>query len=784
MPLFGPKTQRSHRASRLSAIGASHKTVSRFWAALKDRRVLARLCLVLMAVALLTVVVEGWKNPFRFRYGDRPAHGVLATVDFQRVDRRETERRRDEAESRVPLTFRRQPLPLDQLRNQLKSDFQEVSTAMSINDVAERVRRGFGLYLTRDDVDDPKQQAAVEALFQSLRRALTANDAGSGLLDDQQRLQRREGLLAEFARLAHVIDKRGLIDDDDVEKLGIQAGKRLLLLPENASDEQTIVSMVDVELKSQMEPGGPIAAQWESLPLLSRVRPQMESWLYRRVPATLRFDRPATQEALRAARRNVDEVFDDWYTEQVLMGPGERIRDSDLELLRDEYTAAESRVTVPQRLIRFGSSFLMIALLAVINGYYFVRNELKLVRSFGRLMSYLATVIIAVAIGRWLASYPMHAELIAVVVSAMILAVAYNQVLAALTAVSISLILALSTVGDLSHFVILISVSMTAVIPLTQVSSRLALIKVGFMTGVTYLLAFCGMEVISGHALEFQWSEHEILLEGLKGAGWCLVASYIVAGSLPIIESAFGVVTDVRLLELSDISHPLLQELVRRAPGTYTHSISVATIAEAAAESIGANGLLVRVGAYYHDIGKMLKPEYFVENMTEGMISRHDNLAPAMSTLIIIGHVKDGADLARQHHIPLSLIDFIEQHHGTTLVQYFFDSATRNAGDDPDHSCDVQESNFRYPGPKPQTREAGVLMLSDAVESATRTLSDPAPKRIETLVHKLTMDRLLDGQFEESSLTLSEIRLIEESLTKSMIAIYHGRIKYPEQRSA
>jgi membrane-associated HD superfamily phosphohydrolase len=169
--------------------------------------------------------------------------------------------------------------------------------------------------------------------------------------------------------------------------------------------------------------------------------------------------------------------------------------------------------------------------------------------------------------------------------------------------------------------------------------------------------------------------------------------------------------------------------------------------------------------------------------MTEGMKSRHDNLAPAMSTLIIIAHVKDGVNLAMKHHIPQSLIDFIEQHHGTTLVRYFFVEATKLAEDDPD-SSEVQESSFRYPGPKPQSREAGVLMLSDAVESASRTLSDPTPKRIETLVHKITMDRLLDGQFEESTLTLSEIRTIEESLTKSLIAIYHGRLVYPEQRSA
>jgi putative nucleotidyltransferase with HDIG domain len=180
----------------------------------------------------------------------------------------------------------------------------------------------------------------------------------------------------------------------------------------------------------------------------------------------------------------------------------------------------------------------------------------------------------------------------------------------------------------------------------------------------------------------------------------------------------------------------------------------------------------------------MLKPEYFVENMTEGMKSRHDDLAPAMSTLIIIGHVKDGVDLAHKYNLPPRIIDFIEQHHGTTLVQYFFHEATKQADGQPDHRTDAEESSFRYPGPKPQSKEAAVMLLADAVESASRTLSDPTPNRIGSLVHQIAMDRLMDGQLEESTLTLNQVRSIEDSLTKSLIAIFHGRVKYPEQRTA
>jgi putative nucleotidyltransferase with HDIG domain len=242
------------------------------------------------------------------------------------------------------------------------------------------------------------------------------------------------------------------------------------------------------------------------------------------------------------------------------------------------------------------------------------------------------------------------------------------------------------------------------------------------------------------------------------------------------------VLTDISLLELGDMAHPLLQELVRRAPGTYNHSIIVGSIAEAATDSIGAWGLLARVGAYYHDIGKMLKPAYFVENQPRDD-NRHEGLVPAMSTLVIVAHVKDGADLARQHKLPRSIVNLIEQHHGTTLVGYFFDRATEQRASDPNQG-DVEESAFRYPGPKPQTKEACVLMLADAAEGACRSLVDPAPARIESMIRELAERRLDDGEFDESGLTLRELRTVEDSIVKSLVANYHGRLKYPNQQTA
>ncbi len=262
---------------------------------------------------------------------------------------------------------------------------------------------------------------------------------------------------------------------------------------------------------------------------------------------------------------------------------------------------------------------------------------------------------------------------------------------------------------------------------------------------------------------------------------WGTAAGFLMTGALPLIERCFGIVTDISLLELTDGSHPLLQELVKRAPGTYTHSITVATLAEAAAETIAANPLLVRVGSYFHDVGKMLKPHYFIENQSGE--NRHDELEPALSTLIIIGHIKDGVALAVQYGLPRPIIDFIEQHHGTTLVEYFYREAMRLQESSGNGSVEL-EPCFRYAGPKPRTRESGVLMLADAVESSSRALSDPTPGSLQKLVHDLLMKRLLDGQFEESGLTLTELHQIEESLAKSLDRAVPRPHQVPRNRAA
>jgi len=255
-----------------------------------------------------------------------------------------------------------------------------------------------------------------------------------------------------------------------------------------------------------------------------------------------------------------------------------------------------------------------------------------------------------------------------------------------------------------------------------------------------------------------------------------LLSAVVVNGIVPLVESLFKYTTDIKLLELANMNSPILRELMVQAPGTYHHSMIVGSLVESAAEEIGANPLLSRVAAYYHDIGKIRKPLYFIEN-SGGQRNKHDKLTPSMSALILTSHVKEGVELARERKLGAPIIDIIQQHHGTALIKFFYERAKTQA--DPG-MAQIDERDYRYHGPKPQTREAALIMLADAVEAASRTLSDPTSARIQGMVKKLINNIFIDGQLEECDLTLKDMHLIARSFNRVLGGIFHNRIDYPE----
>jgi putative nucleotidyltransferase with HDIG domain len=260
-----------------------------------------------------------------------------------------------------------------------------------------------------------------------------------------------------------------------------------------------------------------------------------------------------------------------------------------------------------------------------------------------------------------------------------------------------------------------------------------------------------------------------------------VISPVLTYGLLIFIERVFRVTTDLTLIELAQFNHPLLRQLSERAPGTYHHSMTMASLAEAAAAAVGANEVLARVGAYFHDIGKIRKPTYFVENQKTSR-NRHDRLAPRMSSLIIAAHVKDGIALAREHRLPEEIVDFIPMHHGTTRMEYFYTKALRVAEESTDETKldEIKEADYRYPGPKPQTRETGILMLADAVEASARTLEDPSPQKLEALIDDIIRKRFAEGELDECPLTLTDLTKIKTAFLGVLVGIYHSRIRYPE----
>ncbi|WP_417378633.1 HD family phosphohydrolase [Gimesia sp.] len=775
MAFFGSKKSRTALAASLRD---SSKLSSRLRELLSNRGTLSRLSVCLLTLLILMVAVESWKAPFPYRLGMFSEHGIVANSTFKVANPIETDRERTQKETEVPYYFKQHPELIDKLPGLLQDDLVAIANAKSLDELNADTRAELGLTPSRrlDQFVDQFSEEP-EQTFAELKSLVSSPDS-----KDTQKIK---DLIDDFKKLIAPLSIYGIVNENDLTQHQIRADDKITIVNDVTGKEHKVTTF-DIRLPNQLSASGVIGQPLENntFKRLVPLKAVLSHWIHFQAPTTLVYDPQRTLKERNQARNQVEEIFDTFQRGTILVEPGQLIDNNQLALLRAEYEAKEKKVPTYERGIRVTIIFLMLVVLAVLNGYHLLRNKKAVARTVSQLSIYLSVIILTIFLARLLSYDPWRAEVLPLVVTVMVFAIVYDQMMAILTALSLSLVICLSTGGSLGHFVVLMSVSAVAVTSLANVSSRSTLIKLGFGMGLTYFLVYWGINLINNQELSNGFFDQQVVWESLQGAGWCLAAGYLVAGSLPFIESLFGVVTDISLLEMSNVSHPLLQELVRRAPGTYNHSISVATIGEAAADKIGANGLLVRVAAYYHDIGKMLKPQYFIENMVLGSESLHDNLAPAMSTLIIIGHVKDGVDLARQHNLPQPIIDFIEQHHGTTLVEYFFREAEKQADLSPDHKTDAEESSFRYPGPKPQSREVGVMMLSDAVESASRTLSDPTPKRIKSLVHSLVMKRLLDGQFNECSLTLSEINIVEESLVKSLIGIYHGRIKYPEERSA
>lgn len=378
--------------------------------------------------------------------------------------------------------------------------------------------------------------------------------------------------------------------------------------------------------------------------------------------------------------------------------------------------------------------------------------------------AFLAILVSLVIIQSQLAPY-----LIPLASISMILVLLLSNNIAFIMSLVLSVYIGFLSGGKLGLSVMLFLGSIAGIYAVRGAKKRSQIFLAGFAVSIVNFCAITGISLLDNLGKE------AIFREGLYGIANGIISSFIVIGLLPVFEYTFNLITNVTLLELSDSSNPLLKELTIKAPGTYHHSILVGNLAEEACSAIGTNALLARVGAYYHDIGKAEKAEYFVENEVSTR-SKHEKLTPSMSALIITNHTKDGVELAKKHKLNNAIIDFISQHHGTSLIYYFYQKALEKVKSEDE----LKEAEFRYPGPKPQTKEAAVVLLADSVEASSRMLSDPTPARIRGLVQKIINNKFIDGQLDECDLTLKDLNKISESFVRVLTGVFHTRLKYPD----
>ena len=413
--------------------------------------------------------------------------------------------------------------------------------------------------------------------------------------------------------------------------------------------------------------------------------------------------------------------------------------------------------------------FLFGLVLAALQAGFLWGFRRRLAADWPRLVIWGVVTVLGLLAAQLLAQVP-EANFVIVPTAAILLASLVDPAVGMVTAAILAIATGILSGTDLFTAVVAWFGALAGVVGVSRLSNRHDVIRVGLLVGAVNIVTLLSLDFMSGAALGQAPVWHQLVWAFVDGG----VAAVLVVGSTPFLEAPFGIVTAVRLIELSSPNQPLLRKLLVEAPGTYLHSIMVGNLAEAATEAVGGDALLARVGAIYHDVGKLKRPYFFIDNQY-GEENPHDKLAPSLSALIIGSHVKDGVELARQHRLPDVIQQFIRQHHGTTVMRYFYEKAR-----DLDTGDGVAEVDYRYEGPKPQTKEAAIVMLADASEATTRTLKNPNAASIEQVVRRLIRERLQDGQLDEANLTLRDLDTVARTFTRVLTGVFHTRIEYPD----
>jgi cyclic-di-AMP phosphodiesterase PgpH len=695
-----------------------------------------------------------------YKAGDISTKEVKSTQDLLVEDKKSTQEKRAEAERSVLSIYDYDPAILSDSENRVRSTFESLATSF------QKVEKGVDQNaLRKKEWDSSLRLPLTQREWQVLEKERFNPATGEAALK----------MIAPILKKGIVNDKELL--DQDAEKgiviRNIQTRKERKNFPPFSFLD---FKEAKTKLRAQATLLSPVLGKESSLIALKIAEHFLRP--------NLTFNKDETEEKKINAKEKINPVYFQVKRGEVILRAGDRVQEEHL-LKINALKKAQERTHLLAMIIGMGLlTFLILASL-----YQFSTQNIRKIALSQKDLLFFSTTLLGIiaflklfqvmidALGGEFFSIPSssYLYLFPIATGAMVVRIVLNSEVAIVFSLLTSYFAATLMGNQLFYFIFTFVGSVIGAHKVAQCEQRSILVKAGITVGGINILMIFSYNLISGNP--FKMTLLSDLMMGFLGG---ILASVLVLGVAPIIESLFGYTTDIKLLELANMDHPLLKDLILQAPGTYHHSIIVGSLVEGAAKSIAANPLLARVSAYYHDVGKLKKPLYFIENVGGGE-NKHDHLTPTMSSLILISHVKDGVEMARENRLGERIGHIIQQHHGTSLISYFYQKAKEK--ENPEMEL-INENDFRYPGPKPQTKEAGIVLLADSVEAASRALTDPTPSRIKSLVQRITNNIFLDGQLEECELTLKDLQKIQESFDRILTAIFHQRIDYPISTSS
>ena len=635
------------------------------------------------------------------------------------------------------------------------------------------------VYAPRDAIDHYstailKNEAAeaVPEIYDHIPDALAEGEAELVAFFQEVRVAR--GLGGEEERLAQLQRNINLnIPADSLRAFLRQSSENLMEL-----QNRTEIIYREIMLQGIKENGEQLAMRQAMqeinlLPFSPEVKQGMEKLFTHLIHPNMIFNKDATDASREVARQAEEPVR--ILKNSLIIQEGERVTERHIAQLE-----ALGLLDSSSHIGGYFGLFLLLLLVffVVIIYVYLFNREIYYNVNYISLLGLI--VVLTLVLG--LAARYFSGYLIPVAMAAILITVLFEARLAIIFNILLALFLGFVVDGELSFFLVTLLGGLVAVYSVNNLKQRSDLTKAGFYVAVVNVAAIVAIFFLDqGFQFEYVFLR-EFSIALLAGIGNGFFSAVMAIGLLPYLESAFGLTTAITLLELSDPGRPLLRKMLVETPGTYHHSILVGNLAEAASETVGADPLLSRVGAFYHDIGKVRRPYFFVENQFMNT-NPHQKISPNLSSLIIRSHVKDGLEMAREEKLPLPIVEIIGQHHGRSLISFFYQQAMAKRGskDAREKLSIPDEDDFRYEGPLPQTKEAAIIMLADAVEAAVRSLSSPATGRIEGIIRRIIKEKLNDGQLDEAPLTLKDLDRIGDIFIRILSGLFHQRIEYPEK---